>query len=118
MVDELAIVFREDWAFETGEQLETAPVDDLGHFAGDTPMQVVPTGPSSPGETYRRVLLAAIQCARERLTLTTPYFVPDEPTLVSLMMAADRGVEVNLIVPRTRRPLLHRRRRPRPLRAS
>ena len=36
---------------------------------------------------------------RERAILTTPYFVPDEPTLVALLMAADRGVEVSLIVP-------------------
>jgi cardiolipin synthase len=31
--------------------------------------------------------------------MTTPYFVPDEPTLVSLMMAADRGVDVTLLLP-------------------
>src|SRR5205814_9492207 len=50
--------------------------------------------------TFRRVLLAAIQCARRNVTLTTPYFVPDESTLVALLMAADRGVDVRLLVPR------------------
>ena len=33
------------------------------------------------------------------MILTTPYFVPDEPTLIALMMAADRGVKVQLVVP-------------------
>src|SRR5207247_189229 len=77
-----------------------APVEHPHDIEG-TAMQVIPTGPSSPVETYRRVLLAALQCARESVVLTTPYFVPDEPTLVALLMAADRGVDVTLIVPRT-----------------
>ena len=68
-------------------------------LAMDVDAQAVPTGPSIPDATYRRLLLAAIQCSRSRLTLTTPYFVPDETTLISLMMASDRGVEVKLILP-------------------
>ena len=90
VVNELGVVFAEDWAFETDELLEIPVAQDLE--TGNTHMQVVPTGPSAPGDTFRRVLLAAAQCARDRLILTTPYFVPDEPTLVALMMAADRGV--------------------------
>ncbi|HZK82823.1 MAG TPA: phospholipase D-like domain-containing protein, partial [Humisphaera sp.] len=42
-----------------------------------------------------------IQSATRRLVITTPYFVPDDPTLVALMMAADRGVNVTLILPQT-----------------
>ena len=63
------------------------------------PAQVVPTGPFSPEEMYRRVFLAAIGCARKQVTLTTPYFVPDEATLLAVQMACARGVEVTLIVP-------------------
>jgi cardiolipin synthase len=100
VVRELAIVFAEDWAFETGTRLEVPPVMNLPVIPEGTLMQVVPTGPTSPGENYRRVLLAALQCARERITLTTPYFVPDDPTLVALQMAADRGVDVSLLVPK------------------
>jgi len=92
-------VFNEDWAFETGEELPLPTIDQSVPMDDGVPAQVVPTGPSPPGDTFRRVLLAAVQSARKRLTLTTPYFVPDEPTLVALQMAADRGVEVTLIVP-------------------
>ena len=99
IVDELSIVFAEDWAMETREMLPAPTLPQPAGPAGGTPMQVVPTGPGSPGETYRRVLLAALQSARRRIVLTTPYFVPDETTLVSLLMASDRGVEVTLIVP-------------------
>ncbi|MGA2496750.1 MAG: phospholipase D-like domain-containing protein, partial [Tepidisphaeraceae bacterium] len=61
VVDELSIVFAEDWAMETGEMLPAPTLPQPAGPAGGTPMQVVPTGPSAPGETYRRVLLAAIQ---------------------------------------------------------
>jgi cardiolipin synthase len=99
VVCELASVFAEDWAFETGQLIDPPRFDDCPSDAGGTPMQVVSTGPSAVGETYRRVLLAAVQSARSHVILTTPYFVPDEPTLVSLLMAADRGVDVKLILP-------------------
>jgi cardiolipin synthase len=98
VVGEFQGVFCEDWAFEAGETI-TLGTPDYASGAGSIPMQVVPTGPTDPRDTYRHVLLAAIQCARRELILTTPYFVPDEPTLVALMMAADRGVDVKLILP-------------------
>jgi cardiolipin synthase len=99
VVSEFAAIFAEDWAFETGHLLPVCNARDVAPIPGGTPMQVVPTGPSAPGESFRRVFLAAVQSARSRLILTTPYFVPDEPTLVALMMAADRGVDVKLLLP-------------------
>jgi len=106
IVGELASIFAEDWAFETGVEIEIpypdpARVQSPNGPADDVLAQVVPTGPTEPNETYRRLLLAAIQSSRRELILTTPYFVPDETTLLSLMMAADRGVAVKLIVPQT-----------------
>jgi cardiolipin synthase A/B len=104
IVGELASIFAEDWDFETGKQIEI-PYPERQDSPSDGPAgvefsaQVVPTGPTVPDLTYRRLLLAAIQSAQHQLTLTTPYFVPDEPTILSLMMAADRGVDVKLIMP-------------------
>ena len=99
IVAEFSTVFAEDWAFETGEELPSPHSIDSPEMGEGISMQAIPTGPSEPGETYRRVLLAAMQCARERAIVTTPYFVPDEPTLVAFQMAADRGVKVDLILP-------------------
>jgi cardiolipin synthase len=106
IVGELASIFAEDWAFETGREIEIPYPDPAraqspnGNY-DEVLAQVVPTGPTEPDETYRRLLLAAIQSSRRELIITTPYFVPDETTLLSLMMAADRGVSVKLIVPQT-----------------
>jgi cardiolipin synthase len=43
--------------------------------------------------------VTAIYSAKSKLTLTTPYFVPDEQILYALIAAASKGVEVTLIVP-------------------
>jgi cardiolipin synthase len=41
----------------------------------------------------------AFASARERIYLTTPYFVPDQLTQQRLMQAARRGIDVRLLVP-------------------
>lgn len=100
VVAQLQIAFLDDWAFETGRRLDDdalyPDLDSVGHV----PAQVVPTGPSHEAETFRWVLLAALNSAQSRIILTTPYLIPDEPTVLALAMAADRGVEVDVVVPR------------------
>jgi cardiolipin synthase len=99
IVAELAVVFLRDWAFETNQELNAPSPADMKIIDGGMPMQVVPTGPVSPGESFRRLFLGAVDSAQQRLVLTTPYFVPDEATIVALLSAADRGVAVSLILP-------------------
>jgi len=94
-------LFCEDWAFETDQTLH-----DHGHLfprlepTGAMAAQLVPTGPNHEGESFRRVLIAALAAAQRHIIMTTPYLVPDETTLVALAMASDRGVKVDLIVPK------------------
>jgi cardiolipin synthase len=101
IVAEFAAVFASDWAFETHQQLDNPAIDSIPKVTGGAPMQIVPTGPVSPAESFRRLFLGIVDSAQHRLVLTTPYFVPDEATLLALQTAADRGVEVILIVPET-----------------
>ncbi len=99
VVSQCQMVFLDDWRFETGERLDDEYLFPSLHTAGDIPAQVVPTGPSHEGESFRRVLLAALYSAQRKIIMTTPYLVPDEPTMLALSMAAERGVEVLIIVP-------------------
>lgn len=74
------------------------------HFEDSEPavgaaVQVVPSGPSLNPESIHRLLIAAIYSARESVTLTTPYFVPDESLLIALTSAAARGVDTLIILP-------------------
>ena len=48
---------------------------------------------------WRCALNAALRGARERIWVTTPYFVPDRRTQNRLEAAARRGVDVKLMVP-------------------
>jgi cardiolipin synthase len=95
----LQLVFLEDWRFETGD----LPVDagDLPdpEATGDVPLQVVPTGPSYPTEQFANLVVHAIHSAHRRLIITTPYFVPDEPSLLALKLAVMRGAQVDLVLP-------------------
>ncbi|MGC8697754.1 MAG: phospholipase D-like domain-containing protein, partial [Halothiobacillus sp.] len=46
----------------------------------------------------QQLLLALIHASIESIRLVTPYFVPDEPMLLALKTAAQRGVAVELIL--------------------
>jgi cardiolipin synthase len=60
--------------------------------------QVVPSGPGYVTENNLRLFTALIYSAQRRISLTSPYFVPDEPLLYAVTTAARRGVEVELFV--------------------
>ena len=47
----------------------------------------------------RSMYLNAFARARKRIWLTTPYFIPDQQLLRALIEAADRGVDVRVMVP-------------------
>jgi len=100
VANQFQMLFLDDWQFETEEHLDSEQLFPSLQPAGEIAAQVVPTGPSHEGESFRRVLLAALYTAQRKIIVTTPYLVPDEPTMLALSMAADRGVEVLLIVPR------------------
>lgn len=55
---------------------------------------------------FRRLLKRRMRNARERVWLTTPYFMPDHRTQHAMARAAQRGVDVRLLVPyKTDRPV-------------
>jgi cardiolipin synthase len=95
----LADVFREDWELETGESLDAERPKQPATVAGQAVIQVLPTGPDSHVEAIEQVVLMALYGARREVVLTTPYFVPSESLLIALLSAAQRGVQVTLILP-------------------
>jgi cardiolipin synthase len=100
VVADLQVVFLEDWTAETGKQIDSPDVLATPEVTGSVAAQVIDTGPSLTNDSFRRSLIAALNAARHRIITTTPYFVIDEPILLALSMAADRGVEVNIVLPR------------------
>lgn len=112
VVETLAGTFLSDWYLETnvgyfsGDGLKTdmstiRKLSDLQSCppAGNSDVQLVPSGPGSVPEAIHSLLLTTIYTAQSELIMTTPYFIPDEPLLAALKAAAQRGVDVKIIVP-------------------
>ena len=59
---------------------------------------MLPSGPGYATENNLRLFTALIYSAQRRISLTSPYFVPDEPLLYAVTTAARRGVDVELFV--------------------
>jgi cardiolipin synthase len=97
---ELQSVFFADWYFETEQILEGSEYFPLPEIRHDIAIQTLPSGPTYPTENYQRIVVAALYAAERRVTITSPYFVPDEPFLQAMQIAVLRGVEVELVVPR------------------
>ena len=95
----LQYVFLRDWHYAEGRP--PAPDEDLlpEQAPGALPVQIVTSGPDSDTEAIHRAMIDALNMARERVWLATPYFVPTESALTALTNAALRGVQVKLMVP-------------------
>ncbi len=100
VVIHLQSVFVIDWYFETDEILSHDDYFPLPEVAGNLAVQLLPSGPSYPTENYQRAVTFALHQARRRVIITSPYFIPDEPLLQAVQVAALRGVDVEIILPR------------------
>ena len=94
----LQLAFVEDWVYAGGTLPRDAslwPTPEPGTIRA----QVLPAGPDSPWESIHRLMIAAIYQARQRVWLATPYFVPGEAARMALTSAAQRGLDVRVLVP-------------------
>lgn len=95
---QLQQVFAEDWYYSTGEQLTDAEHFPPPACCGQGIAQVFSGGPDEAREPFHRLFFAALNEARESITLATSYFAPTEPLIMALETAASRGVKVRLMV--------------------
>ncbi|WP_315710842.1 cardiolipin synthase [Brenneria uluponensis] len=98
----MGVIYSCDWEMETGKRLLPPPPDDnimpFEQESGHT-TQVIASGPGYPEELIHQALLTSVYAARKQLIMTTPYFVPSDDLLHAICTAAQRGVDVNIIVP-------------------
>jgi len=59
----------------------------------------IPDGPDEDFETLHDTILSALSIAHHSVQIVTPYFLPDEPLIDALRVAAMRGVRVDLVLP-------------------
>lgn len=95
-------IFLADWSFASGQSLEVlrhAAPPAGGRTAGRSELQVVASGPDVAGDPLYEGIISMIQEARHSIWIVTPYFIPDEVLLRSLIVKARAGRDVTLIVP-------------------
>lgn len=63
------------------------------------PMQIVSSGPDNSNYGIRRGYEEIISQAQEFVYIQTPYLIPGDPILESLIIAAKSGVDVRLMIP-------------------
>lgn len=96
----LQLVFLEDWFYATGYLPRDPAYFPPPTRTGRELVQIVGSGPDRESEPIQKMYFAAIAAARQRVYVTTPYFIPDDAVLTALTTAALRGVDVRVLVPR------------------
>ncbi len=95
---ELYAAFLENWSEATGEVLANDHIPEGGEFQDGVDVLVSRSTPTGWATATTLLFYAAIAGARQRLWLTTAYFVPDRAFEDLLCATSRRGVDVRLLI--------------------
>jgi cardiolipin synthase len=99
VVHEIDALFVTDWYCETDELLSSSREQSSdAQRRGGLLAQVAPSGPAYEAENNLALFNSLLYHATSRISITSPYFVPDESLLGAITTAARRGVAVELFV--------------------
>lgn len=92
-------VFSWDWEVETGDRRFPVLEKEIAQLPTTQWMTMVPSGPDLGTDVISQVMLTSIYRAEKSIKVVTPYFVPSEALLLALCHAAERGVDVSILLP-------------------
>ena len=99
VVHEIDALFVTDWYCETDELLSSSrEQSSADQRSGRLLAQVAPSGPAYEAENNLALFNSLLYHATSRISITSPYFVPDQSLLGAITTAARRGVAVELFV--------------------
>jgi len=99
---QLQVAFSSNWAEATGDLLvgdAITPFTELPPPKTPQAAGIMACSPSLGATTAERFFFLAITSARERIYIASAYFVPSRDLRWLLMNAADRGVDVRILIP-------------------
>lgn len=99
VLNELQLTFMQDWEFATGEAFEGEQYWHDKSNEEAIPVAVIRSGPDNLDQVFLMSFIYFCNHAQKRLDLYSPYFAPDDPMLLAIAMAAQRGVRVRLMIP-------------------
>lgn len=103
ILNDLERRFLFDWSYskqldicDFEEYLKLEPLKKDGNIG----MQLVSSGPDIYEPYIRNGMLKMINDAKKSVYIQTPYFVPDDPIIESLKIAALSGIDVRIMLPK------------------
>lgn len=101
LVNLLQLQFLLSWHFTAKKKFPFERPYFGNHFEtiGDATATLVASGPDSPRPYCMEAILAAINQAKIRIWIVTPYFIPTDQIITALQIAASNGVDVRMILP-------------------
>ena len=92
------------WEYDKQRQKYKREGDLINYFPENTvskylPMQLVYNGPGSPYSTIEQLFLKMITSAKEKIYISSPYFIPSESLLAALKVAVLSGIDVKIVFP-------------------
>jgi cardiolipin synthase A/B len=99
IVHAIQSAFSENWVEETGELFVGEDFFPELHHEGDVAVHVARVKPEGSAPAVKILHHLAICCARERIRIQNPYFLPEPAAIEALGRAVARGVDVRVMVP-------------------
>jgi cardiolipin synthase A/B len=101
-VDQLQEIFADDWYYASDEDLA-----DIDYFGGWTSTKrghgaacaTVASGPDTHLSPIHDAIFMAMNAAKERIFVMTPYFIPTRALVAAIRAAVYRGVDVRIMLP-------------------
>ncbi|MHC4409175.1 MAG: cardiolipin synthase [Planctomycetota bacterium] len=97
-VEAIQLAWAEDWHWAAGKvpelrwEPQAAPNSDQAAL-------ILSTGPADSLESCDLMFVKALQEARRRVWIASPYFIPDPQVKAAMQLAALRGVDVRFLIP-------------------
>jgi cardiolipin synthase len=101
VVHALQSVFSENWVETTGKLFVGDDVFPPLEKAGEVAIHVASIKPEGSAPAVKILHHTILCCARERLWIQNPYFIPEPDAIDAFAKAVKRGVDVRIMVPST-----------------
>lgn len=101
----LEVIFADDWFFSTKKHeimtdLEpTFLMPKKYYIKGKSYLQIVNNSPCNNNSITKDLYISLINKAKKRIWLSTPYFIPPDDFIKSLIFASRSGIDVRLTIP-------------------
>ena len=99
VVAQLQAAFLDNWMQSTGKVLDRDIYFPRLDPTGEDYAQVFRSSSTGGSENMQLMVLLSISAAAKNIRMETPYFVPDDLTINTLVEARRRGAKVEIIVP-------------------